>query len=474
MEEHMDFILAKVFPKVEYATGFLDGIIHINQLTTFGIDNLYTKREDMNNKYRGDLNEGLVSNVPLDDIASSNSLYNFIKNISEIPYDSTVVGELDSRLLSKHVLCLLALYYDANNNAFVSPDKQMLNFDNAQAGATVIIYDVNEFLYRLVSTLCAILGSDFWIAYGLVDYCLSLDSRHESYEFNKTKEYEWQQEFRIAIDVGSPDFKVNSDKLSYDIKSGALSVNIGDISKIAFMITTKKFVDLDFPEKYDWILHTSPNKVCPFYPPVKNVISYVCPVIRSKNDLYYGTQALYPIIRDIKSYSINRIFVTKSANMIVTTDFHFLRLANIYFERLLDICKSQNDTEKLSSLLTAIVTYMIILQIRDLAGIHLVMNGENIQPSYHNLHVEDLSLLDIDNSYLTIHRNSVNPTNTDFAELVSMSDDTEFPEYEYEGKKYCRIVVNRDDILSSGLKVIKGEAVWVEVSKVKWFMLPNN
>lgn len=158
--------------------------------------------------------------------------------------------------------------------------------------------------------------------------------------------------------------------------------------------------------------------------------------------------------------------------MIPETDPLFMDLANLYFRHLLDIYKIECDTENLSSLLSAIVAYMVILQITNLAGIHLTVDSEGIQPSYHNLNVIDKRLLDKSHSYHTISMHPMNPPNTDFAELVSISDDTEFPEY--EDKKYCRIVVNRNAILCSGRKVIKGEAVWVEVSKVKWFVDPKD
>lgn len=46
-------------------------------------------------------------------------------------------------------------------------------------------------------------------------------------------------------------------------------------------------------------------------------------------------------------------------------------MANLYFRRLLDICKSEFDSENLSSLFSAIVYYMIMLQITDLVDVHL-------------------------------------------------------------------------------------------------------
>lgn len=145
----------------------------------------------------------------------------------------------------------------------------------------------------------------------LVDYCLSLNDRHEAYEFTKTKEYRWQQEFRVAVNVGTSEFKVNSDQIKYDSKSGAIIIDIGDITDIAFSLPTNDFITLKFPPKHSDLLRTSPKQICPFYPPIKNIISYACPVSRSSDKWYYGTQALYPIIRDTRNYTINGPFAKK-------------------------------------------------------------------------------------------------------------------------------------------------------------------
>lgn len=76
--------------------------------------------------------------------------------------------------------------------------------------------------------------------------------------------------------------------------------------------------------------------------------------------------------------------------------------------------------------------------------------------------------------YRTVFKRPLSHPTTDFAEFVAISKDTEFPEYAYEGKKYCRIVANSDAVLSSGRKVTNGEVVWVKVPKVKWFVVPND
>lgn len=73
----MNYILAKVFNNVSYASDFLAGKLYRFPLTSFGIGNLYQPRKDMTNKYRGEMNEGLGSNIPFKNTLPSDSVYNF-------------------------------------------------------------------------------------------------------------------------------------------------------------------------------------------------------------------------------------------------------------------------------------------------------------------------------------------------------------------------------------------------------------
>ncbi len=473
MKKNNNYILSKIYKNIDFATTFLNGKLNINNLSSFGIGNLFESREEMDNLYRGDMKEGLKSIIPEKEIEHCDSIYDFYNAIrDDISYEDIVFGELDSRFLNEFAMSFFALYYDSDNDSFIAPDKKMLDFDSKQKGATIIIYDVQEFLRRLIFTLTDTLGSPFWFAYGLVNYYLSSEERNELCDFTKEKSYEYQKEFRVAIDFGALDFKVNSDVIKYDSEKKMIEIDIGDISDIAFLIPTADFINLKFPEKYNDVLHTLPKPICPFYPPVKGVNSYVCPVFYAGGEWFYGKKALYPIIRDTKSYYINGFFADKTREMVPENDLFFVEISNMYFRHLLDIYKSESDGENLSSLLSAIVKYMIMIQILNLADVKLTVDYEGIQPSYHNLNVTDTRLLDKKNLYYTVSRPPICLLNTDFAELASISDDTVFPEYEMDGKKYYRIVVNRNATLSSGRKVKKGEAVWVEVSKVEFFEVP--
>lgn len=51
------------------------------------------------------------------------------------------------------------------------------------------------------------------------------------------------------------------------------------------------------------------------------------------------------------------------------------------------------------------------------------------------------------------------------------------PEYEYNGRRYVRTssnILNREEVLSNGMKCVKGDYIWVEVEPVKWIVDEEN
>lgn len=472
----MDYILAKVFNNSSYAEGFLNGKIYMNPLTSFGIANLFNPKEDMSNKYRGDLNEGLRSNIPV----NHGNLHNTIPFFSELdglPSDITLVGELDSQFLDEHALSLFALYFDTEQNTFIKPDPRMMDFsrnkDTNGIGPTVVITKPQEFLKRVVATVSQNMGTPFWMGYGLVNYTLSDDKRAECDEFTKSKEYAWQQEFRIAIDLGSPKFYVKTNQIGYDEERDAIIIDIGDIRDIAVLISTESFVNLDLSGECNYALAQNPAPICPFYPPVKNKTTYACPVFKSGDTLYLSQTTLYPIVRDSRDYRIHAPFAEKSRNMCASKDALFIISAEAYFSRHINLYIANSCNEELGALLTVMVHYMLMLNIRELAGMYLRIEQDAILPVFHGLTAADTSLMTFPQQYQSFIRKKFKPINTDFAELVSISDDKRFDEYEYQGERFIRIVPNQDAVLSSGKIVKKGEAVWLSVSKVKWFVAPE-
>ena len=468
----MNYILAKIFNNAEYAKGFLSGKIYMNLLSTFGIGNLLVPKEDMNNKYRGDLNEGLARQIPVHNGNLRNTLP-FFHGQECLPDDITTVGELDSRFLNENALSLFALYFDSERNSFVRPDPRMMDFcmnkDTGEVGPTVVITNPQEFLTRIVNTISRNMGSPFWLAYGLVSYTSSDRGSGERDEFRKSKEYEWQQEFRIAVDVGDSVFYTKTNEIEYDSNTGAIIIDVGDMSDIAMLVSTENFMKLDFPKEYHALFSREPAVICPFYPPAREKTTFACPVFKRGTAMYISQDALYPINRNPKSYRISESFISKCREMRSSKNPHFLNNADCYFSRLLDMSKANFDFTELSDLLSAIVNYMIMLEIRQMSDVTLKIEGNRIMPVYTGAVDGDPSLHFMKEIYREVQRKSYGPVNTLFAELVTISDDKIFEEYEYQGNRYVRIVANQDAVLSDGTHVKKGEAVWLGVSKIKWF-----
>lgn len=459
----MDYLLAKIFNIRSYAEGFLQGKLYINPLVSYGIGNLIIPREDMSNTHRGDLNEGLKTVLP-----SSHSKHCLFNEGKDMPDDIDTIGELDSRFLFEHTMSLFAIHYDKQSGTYIQPDRRMMDFDEKGLGAAVVITKPAEFLFRLFSVLCHNMGSPFWAGYGLVRYVPKEGSFGDRDEFTKTDDYSWQNEFRIAINIGSSDFCTKNNDIGYDQNNDALLIDIGDISDIAFIVSTAQFTRLNFPEVYRSILFSQPEHILPFYPPFKNQHSFSYPVFRWKNMLFLSQSALYPIKRDTKCYVINSNFASSLAEL-HHTDENRLRIAHMYFSRLLDLYKHPFDHEEMAALLSAIVQYMFILRVKNLADVILEVTEDSIQPLFQGLRLIDTSLLEKDLTYHKYSRVNKAWRPSAFAELAALSDENVFPEYEYQGEKYCRIVVNQEAVLSSGQFVKKGEPVWVKVTKIAWF-----
>lgn len=463
----MDCLLAKILNYRSYADDFLRGKLYINPLVSFGIGNLITPRKDMSNKHRGDLNEGLNTVLP-----NIHSKHGFFKEVQGMPDDIDTIGELDSRFLFQHTMSLFAIHFDMQSGTYRPPDRRMLDFDEKGLGATVVITKPAEFLVRVFSVLCRNMGSPFWAGYGLVRYVPKAGAFGDRDEFTKTDEYSWQNEFRIAINVGPTVFSSKTQEIGYDQNNDALLIDIGDISDIAFIVNTEQFISLSFPEVHRSILNTQPEHVLPFYPPVKNYHSFSYPVFRWNNMLFLSQSSLYPIKRDRRCYVINTIFASRMAEL-NHSDENLLKIAHMYFSRLLDLYKHPFDHDEISALLTAIVQYMFILRVKNLADVKLEISEDSIQPLFQGLELTDKSLLEKDLTYHKYSRTNKAWRPSAFAELAALSDDNVFPEYEYQGEKYCRIVVNQDAVLSSGEFVKKGEPVWVKVTKIAWFVVPE-
>ena len=95
-------------------------------------------------------------------------------------------------------------------------------------------------------------------------------------------------------------------------------------------------------------------------------------------------------------------------------------------------------------------------------------------PQYAAAHMINVALEDeysyyfVDNQYIG---STLIPTGKEYS-FVQNGNIVSYPEYYYCGKKYIRVVAScKDSVIVSNANTIKnGEAVWVEVTPVKWFV----
>lgn len=480
MDNNIPFIIGKIFNNSKYAEDLLDGKIFINPLAVFGAGELWKPNKDWNkmkhkkfNKYRDDLNEGLIQNIGSDNPREVGQLITFYNDIGGIPREVNSVGGIDSRFLTENVNCFSALFYDTKKGDLCNLDSRMFQFTDRKNGKAIVIFDVKSFLKRIISTLSCTIGSYFWMSYGLVDYDYEIDDNAELDEFTKEKAFSYQQEFRIAINLLGEKIAIRKGKkdVVYNSELGTLAIDIGSIRDIAFTLPVTDYINYMFPQDFVWVKKTKPDIICPFYPPFQAEISYMCPLMRTNNDVLIGKHAMFPIKRNTNSYTINRKRLLKTRSYTPSNDNFFMSMLELYFYRSLDICKSNADHANLEQMLTGFVYYMMELGINECAGINVQNVDGKLQFSYEDLNVHDSGLIGYAD-YIEIPNNSAKLKPTDFAVLVTLSNQTSFDEYEYDSKKYIRIEVSKDGILPSGNEVKAGQVIWVEVSKVK-FRIPE-
>lgn len=480
MKELPRYILGKVYNNSAYAESLLDGKLYINPLSNFGAGDLWKAKDytDNNNarkynKYRDDLNEGLVENINANRCNEASQLITFFADIGGIPRNANSVGAIDSRLLTENISCYSALLFNPENGELCSIDNRMVEFSDQEEGRAIIIFDVQSFIQRIITALTRTVGSLFSVCYGLVDYDYGINENSKPDEFSKEIDYSYQQEFRIAVNFQGDKIAMlnGSNEVAFDSTKGTLVIDIGSIHDIAFSVSVEDYISLNFPEKFMWIKQKRPESICPFYPPIKTEISYLCPIIRTNDSIYIGNHAMFPVNRNVNTYMINRKRAIKTKAYLSEGDGFFLNILDMYFRRNLDICKSKSNHAMLEQMLTGYSQYMILLGINECAGIHVQKKDEYYSLSYEDINIHDIGLVGYAN-YYEISNNLGKLKPTDFAVLVTLSNQSQFEEYEYNGKKYIRVEVAEHGVLPSGLEVKVGQTIWCEVSKVG-FIVPE-
>ena len=241
----MIVFLAKVFEKKEHAEAFLKGSMYANRLSHF---------KKLEGAYgRGDDYEGVIM-PPLDDFALT--LEATDPTTGEVVDSTTITGEdLAAPVIMSpewfdhfNVFCMYAARFDGLQE--ISRDnlqdlKRQLDIseDFARLGEhTVLIKNTTEFIRRVK---LAAEQAGYRIYAKLVSYydpevgTPPVTSDLETI-FNKRKEFEYQNEFRFAIDT-------NSEGRCH------ITLDVGEIDDIAFYVKTSEIdVQLHVATKSDY------------------------------------------------------------------------------------------------------------------------------------------------------------------------------------------------------------------------------
>ena len=225
----MIFFFAKIFEKKEHADDFVRGSLFANRLSYFKrIEN----RDGRGDKYEGAIMprlDGLSITLTCTDIETGE-----VSDITILEEDFAAPPIIQPTWLDhSNVFCMYAGYSGTFKEISIDNlqcfQKQLeIPEECTKLGRyAVLIKNVTEFIRRVRITakrekyrICWRLLRYYDPEVGTPRLVSSLDSI-----FSKSKEYEYQREFRFAIDTGT-------------LESDPITLDIGDISDIAFRMDT--------------------------------------------------------------------------------------------------------------------------------------------------------------------------------------------------------------------------------------------
>ena len=246
--QKLPYYLVKVTDK-KWADSLQDGNVFMRAISCFG--DLKNRVEDANNSFRGDSLECLSHSFgnghnPCAYISTPSGIEEIVPN---------QIGVIDVLKLREKIFCMYSFEY-SENDGLILPDKRIEEFGDT----AVIITDGNEFLRRIASKIIERYDYKYWISFMRVSYDVDLSQNRFYNEFSKTKSYEWQKEFRIALNLSQGKFDKNTlaDLTDYaritfpgiieedtnpDSIAESLVLEIGSIRDISVSVPVKQFIE---------------------------------------------------------------------------------------------------------------------------------------------------------------------------------------------------------------------------------------
>ena len=214
------------FTSLKFAKSFIGGTIYMNSMD-------YFRRIEGDNTTRGDLFEGTHGIIAKNDLEESTPRLgmHFSENIK-----NAMVGGmslLSEELKYYKVFCMYHLNCDFHTGTIEPIDNKINNFGDT----FVLITEFEEFKRRIVKELEKGKYNVLGFAGDDVLYYDYDSSTQKLGPFKKLRSYSWQNEYRLLAEPIEPTLD-------------PLILNIGDISDITIIGSTKKLIEeLHFNEK---------------------------------------------------------------------------------------------------------------------------------------------------------------------------------------------------------------------------------
>lgn len=248
----------------KFADKLLDGEVFMRPLYEFGSwGRLEVKdRKELANSFRGDLAEGCV-----EAIGDPKNHY-FFKGVQEkalLEHMKNACAIDMGDILFFKIFSMYCLEFDEKGNSFLKPDERLKNFGDT----AVLILDYCEFIRRLKT---AALKKYKNIAFlnDKVDFFNFQSNKTIIPLFNKSNDYSYQKELRIAISEletkGHKNDRLNC--VSYDMVKtlNRELFQLGDIRDIAIKIPVNDFLDLNITKdiEIEWSTNNNLHVITPF------------------------------------------------------------------------------------------------------------------------------------------------------------------------------------------------------------------
>jgi hypothetical protein len=241
------FLPVKIYDK-RWAEKLMAGSIFMRSVYEFGKWNLDAKlrgqAKEMDNTFRGDINEGVVKIV---DPKIGDSFFNSIFTPEMKDYIPSIWYIDEGLFKYLKIYCMYSLTYNMNKKQFEPPDKRLGDFGDT----AVIIYNPDEFVRRIHIWLYDKFRDNINFRIRQVSYYDLFKDFGNFDIFWKEKKYEWQKEVRITVGLldGS---EVRIDEYGRRLKAliqdtNPLTLEIGSIKDIAISISTDDLVNLKLP-----------------------------------------------------------------------------------------------------------------------------------------------------------------------------------------------------------------------------------